>query len=167
MNKENAHLYLPLVQALADGKTIQFKCLLMETIPYNFDFKWKDIACNSEFKWTNAPDHYRIKPEPRTWEIYVGPSGEIIAGIIGITQINDNEITHENPIVFLCQKLERERDEAIRSCHIWQTGHAELVAERDYLLNLLQLNQPERKHIGRWGYNRQEFTSQYINNSKQ
>jgi len=81
--------------------------------------------------------------------------------------VNDNKITYENPIVFLCQKLERERDEAIRSCHIWQTGHAELVAERDYLLNLLQLNQPERKHIGRWGYNRQEFTSQYINNSKQ
>jgi len=71
MNKENAHLYLPLVQALADGKTIQFKCLLMETIPYNSDFKWKDIACNSEFKWTNAPDHYRIKPEPRTFVIYI------------------------------------------------------------------------------------------------
>lgn len=69
--------------------------------------------------------------------------------------------------VQFARKLERERDEAVRSCHIWQTGHAELVAERDYLLNLLQLNQPERKHIGRWGHNRQEFTSPYINNSKQ
>jgi hypothetical protein len=65
------------------------------------------------------------------------------------------------------RKLERERDEAIRSCHIWQKGHAELVTERDYLLNQLQVNQPERKHIGRWGHNRQEFTSPYINNSKQ
>jgi len=62
------------------------------------------------------------------------------------------------------EQLERERDEAVRSCHIWQKGHAELVAERDlclqqidYLLNKLQLNQPERKHIGRWGHNRQEF----------
>jgi hypothetical protein len=27
--------------------------------------------------------------------------------------VNDNKITYENPIVFLCQKLERERDEAI------------------------------------------------------
>jgi hypothetical protein len=71
MNKENAHLFLPLVQALADGKTIQFKCLLMETIPYNSDFKWEDIPRNSEFKWTNAPDHYRIKPEPRTFEVWV------------------------------------------------------------------------------------------------
>jgi hypothetical protein len=60
-------------------------------------------------------------------------------------------------------QLERERDEAIRSCHIWQKGHAELVAERDYLLNLLQVNQPERKHIGRWGHNKEEFTSPYIN----
>jgi len=74
------------------------------------------------------------------------------------------------------RKLERERDEAIRSCHIWQKGHAELVAERDYLISLLEGQQffadtkstkPERKHIGRWGHNRQEFTSPYINNSKQ
>jgi len=61
------------------------------------------------------------------------------------------------------EELKRERDEAIRSCHIWQKGHAESVTERDYLLNLLQLNQPERKHIGRWGHNKKEFTSPYIN----
>ena len=48
---------------------------------------------------------------------------------------------HVVPTEF-AEQLERERDEAIRSCHIWQKGHAELVAERDYLLNLLQLNQP-------------------------
>jgi hypothetical protein len=67
----------------------------------------------------------------------------------------------------LNKDLIRQRDEAVRSCHIWQTGHAELVAERDFCLQqidyLLQLNQPERKHIGRWGHNRQEFTSPYIN----
>jgi hypothetical protein len=56
---------------------------------------------------------------------------------------------HVVPTEF-AEQLERERDEAIRSCHIWQKGHAELVTERDYLLNLLHLNQPERKHIGRW-----------------
>ena len=78
--------------------------------------------------------------------------------------VKNDKYTFENPIVFLCQKLERERDEAIRSCHIWQKGHAELVAERDYLLNLLQVNQPERKHIGRWGHNKEQFTSPYINN---
>lgn len=31
-----------------------------------------------------------------------------------------------------------ERDEAIHSCHIWQKGHAELVAERDYLISILE-----------------------------
>jgi hypothetical protein len=29
------------------------------------------------------------------------------------------------------RKLERERDEAVRSCHIWQKGHSDIVAERD------------------------------------
>jgi len=70
---------------------------------------------------------------------------------------------HVVPTEF-AEQLERERDEAIRSCHIWQKGHAELVAERDYLLNLLQLNQPELKHIGRWGHNKEKFTSPYIKN---
>lgn len=37
---------------------------------------------------------------------------------------------HVVPTEF-AEQLERERDRAVRSCHIWQTGHAELVAERD------------------------------------
>ena len=55
MNKENAHLYLPLVQAFADGKTIQILASRRgcedweETISLDF-------SC--------APDCYRIKPEP-------------------------------------------------------------------------------------------------------
>ena len=43
----------------------------------------------------------------------------------------NGKFTYAHPIVFLSRKMERERDEAIRSCHIWQEGHAELVAERD------------------------------------
>ena len=117
--------------------------------------------------------------------------------------VGTDKTTYENPIVFLSQKLERERDraladlefrrdlyklqserlegiererdEAVRSCHIWQTGHAELVAERDkyweqadYFLERLGQTQmrmydAERKHIGRWGHNKKEFTSPYIN----
>lgn len=43
MNKDNAAQYLPLAQALAEGKTVQF---------YDYDSgQWKDS--------------YRIKPEPR------------------------------------------------------------------------------------------------------
>jgi len=78
----------------------------------------------------------------------------------------------------LNKELIRERDEAVSSCHIWQTGHAELVAERDYLLNLLQVNQRELTTVTEQrdkliasfttsGHNKKEFTSPYINNSKQ
>ena len=89
--------------------------------------------------------------------------------------VGNDKTTYENPIVLLSRKLERERDQAIRSCHIWQTGHAELVAERDkyweqadYFLERLGQTQmrmydAERKHIGRWGHNKKEFTSPYIN----
>lgn len=59
MNKDNAHLYLPLVQALADGKTIQYKS------PYND--KWED---KTSVQFDSSPDQYRIKPEPIKQEFY-------------------------------------------------------------------------------------------------
>jgi len=36
-----------------------------------------------------------------------------------------------NGEVDFTRKLERERDEAIRSCHIWQQGHGDIVKDRD------------------------------------
>ena len=59
MNKENAHLYLPLVQALADGKTIQHK----------MSKNWTDIDDNVVIGFYDHPENYRIKPEPRTFTI--------------------------------------------------------------------------------------------------
>ena len=59
MNQQNAHEYLPQVQAMADGKTIQ----------YNDEGDWMDTtelmtrAC--------TPECYRIKPEPRTFDIWL------------------------------------------------------------------------------------------------
>ena len=53
MNRDNAHLYLPLVQALAEGKTIQIK----------ENRGWRDIG---EAVLTCDPSRYRIKPEPKT-----------------------------------------------------------------------------------------------------
>jgi hypothetical protein len=70
MNKENAHLYLPLVQALADGKTIQLK-----TGDY-----WND---SGELVFSLLPDDYRIKPEPRTFVMYINK--------------HTNHICHSNP----------------------------------------------------------------------
>ena len=59
MNKENAHLYLPLVQALADGKTIE----ILANRKGCED--WEEVL-DFTFFCSCAPDCYRIKPEPVT-----------------------------------------------------------------------------------------------------
>ncbi|MCX2894843.1 hypothetical protein ORG27_14785 [Stenotrophomonas lactitubi] len=61
MNKDNAKDYLPLVQALADGKVIQIE----------IDGVWTD---GNEFHFVDQPSEYRIKPEPR--EIWVNEYAE-------------------------------------------------------------------------------------------
>lgn len=58
MNAQNAKLYLPLVQALADGKQLQLRV----------EGEWIDLS-ELDFRWP-ATD-YRIKPEPRKlWVVY-------------------------------------------------------------------------------------------------
>ena len=74
----------------------------------------------------------------------------------------ENHIAHPTVWSF-CRKFERERDEAIRSCHIWQKGHAELVAERDkyweQITHLLdRLGNAERGFLGS---NKRLFTSPF------
>ena len=92
MTKEDAHLYLPLVQALADGKILQAK---------NIDGEWFDldtIALGGE------PEHYRIKPELRKWTVWLDSQGFIVGTVaemlkntpIGWTQIEVTEILPEN-----------------------------------------------------------------------
>ena len=64
MNKKDAHLYLPFVQALADGKTLQIEV----------GSEWDDI---DDPLFTRPPQDYRIKPEPRKWTVWVDPNGFI------------------------------------------------------------------------------------------
>ena len=61
MNAQNAHEYLPLVQALADGKTIQVQ---------GGDGNWYNSKLIS-----TPPHRYRIKPEPRTFEMWLSSGG--------------------------------------------------------------------------------------------
>lgn len=61
MNATNAKDYLPLVQALAEGKTIQTK---------GHGLTWSDV---SEFNSDYEPDCYRIKPEPRRYWLLIDP----------------------------------------------------------------------------------------------
>lgn len=58
MNAQNAHEYLPLVQALANGLTIQ----------KDWFGKWTD---SKEIHFDMKPEFYRIKPEPRTFKLYI------------------------------------------------------------------------------------------------
>lgn len=65
MNKENAHLFLPIVQALIDGKQIQYRNGCHEK-PY-----WDDFEEDEEIGFYDDIEEYRIKPEPRTFEVWV------------------------------------------------------------------------------------------------
>ena len=56
MNASNAAQFLPLVQALADGKKIE--------ILDHHTKKWRDL---NDPQFTSNPECYRIKPEPREW----------------------------------------------------------------------------------------------------
>lgn len=55
MNKDNAREFLPLVQALADGRTIQSRAIKDTT-------KWIDMIGHIAFG--SDPEFYRVKPEP-------------------------------------------------------------------------------------------------------
>lgn len=62
MNKFNAKYYLPLVQALADGKTVQYRAHPQEP--------WADME---EPNFLRKPGCYRIKPEPLVmWVLHDG-----------------------------------------------------------------------------------------------
>lgn len=55
MNASNAKDYLPLVQALADGRVIQHS-------PTGASPWWDDAE---DLDFTDSPSNYRIKPEPK------------------------------------------------------------------------------------------------------
>jgi hypothetical protein len=84
MNKENAHLFLPIVQALIDGKQIQYKqgC---KDISY-----WVDFEEDEEIGFYDDPEDYRIKPEPRTWEVWAHKNDKDIIASIPSTWITDD-----------------------------------------------------------------------------
>lgn len=72
MNRENAHEYLPLVQAISEGKTVQVQ---------GGDGNWY----NSRLINT-PPRRYRIKPEPRTFEVWHNRYTGSIKGYVNPSQ---------------------------------------------------------------------------------
>lgn len=77
MNASNARDYLPLVQALAEGKQIQFG---------HENYGWKDV---DNVITSNPASSYRIKPEPR--EIWVNRFPD---GHDGLTWYEAEEAAH-------------------------------------------------------------------------
>jgi hypothetical protein len=70
MTRENAKLLLPIIQAFAEGKTVQLSnkgCL---------DTYWEDLNADESFCF--PADRYRIKPEPVIAWIVIGPYGSIV-----------------------------------------------------------------------------------------
>lgn len=67
MNKDNAYLYLPLVQALAEGKTIQVKEVGTNA--------WYDL---NPVDFTRKPEFYRIKPESKKMYAIRSRSGNLV-----------------------------------------------------------------------------------------
>ena len=89
MTREEAKELLPIIQAFADGKTLQYRV-------NNENNEWKDIN-NPAFN--DAPSEYRIKPEPKyrpfktkeeCWDEMLKhqPFGYITDYLGNITQVN-------------------------------------------------------------------------------
>lgn len=68
MNASNARDYLPLVQALADGKVIQYRYQKSDK-----SYAWMDLESCVDF--CMSADCYRIKPEPRNIWVNRYPNG--------------------------------------------------------------------------------------------
>jgi len=69
MNKDNAHLFLPLVQAMKEGKTIQFE---------SREGEFKDLIDPAFDSY--PPDRFRVKPEPpksREFFVSIRSTGDI------------------------------------------------------------------------------------------
>lgn len=79
MNASNAKDYLPLVQALAEGKVIQHS-------PTGASPWWDDAE---DLDFTDSPSNYRIKPEPREVWINRFPNGHD-----GLTWYESEEAAH-------------------------------------------------------------------------
>ena len=75
MNKDNAHLYLPYIQALGDGEIIQVRRTGQD---------WKDIFEGISF-W-DEPENYRVKPKkPAIIHVYLEPADTESVPAIEIT----------------------------------------------------------------------------------
>lgn len=60
MNRQQAKELLPIIQAFAEGKTIQFRCSGEDETSC-----WEDIGPDEAVGFSDDTSKYRIKPEPK------------------------------------------------------------------------------------------------------
>lgn len=60
MDRQQAKALLPIIQAFAEGKTIQYCCGNRNLTP-----QWIDIQLEDKVDFNDNPQRYRIKPEPK------------------------------------------------------------------------------------------------------
>lgn len=60
MNRQQAKELLPIIQAFAEGKTIQYCCSNKNGIP-----QWTDVQFDEKVDFSDSPQRYRIKSEPK------------------------------------------------------------------------------------------------------
>ena len=90
MNKDNAHLYLPLVQALAEGKKVEYK---------DVDGDW---ITPREISFYADPDRYRVKPEPIVmW-------ANVYEGYVACHETRENAENSARNTLIKCVKLVEE-----------------------------------------------------------
>ena len=82
MNATNAKDYLPLVQALAEGKTIQ---------KFSDGDGWEDVRSPS---FESPAKLYRIKPEPSPESLYMANYLEEMANSIREMKVQPHDITN-------------------------------------------------------------------------
>lgn len=102
MNKATAHLYLPLVQALADGE-LQIK--------WPEDADWQDCTPCSRVEFDMPPECYRRKPKPKmSWYRVAEMKTYTALAASGFGQAKEEEI--EISPEFVCWLTERIEYEA-------------------------------------------------------
>ena len=105
MNKDNAKDYLPLVQALAEGKTIEYR---------DSDDAW--IDCESP-TFNQHSSRYRIKPEPKkAWYrvALIKDGGGYWTKAIGCEDYNFMDDKNVTFIRWLTDRIEYELPEEVK-----------------------------------------------------
>ena len=113
MNKEQAKAWLPLIQAMAEGKTLQAQHI--HRWMGNQSITWNDIRFLPESLAAYDVSMYRIKPEPKKQWYRIALKRCNLSGVFTMTADNEHdeqlEETEDNFICWLTERIEYELPE--------------------------------------------------------